>query len=280
MTTRTAVAVGDSISLGVGDDDRTATCDRGWAAHAARALRYDAFVNLAQNGTRARDLAGDQVPRALVLGPELVFLTVGGNDVLRGDFSPQEVEDATADAILALRASGSTVVIVTLAPIKLLSRFPSRVTEVMAARVGQANRAIEGAAHTGGAAIVDGGAVMRLQGDSAWHVDRIHPSRVGHRALAERAVGLLPQFGPAREIDPPAAPPGKAATAWWAVRNGLPWIAKRSRDLIPHIALVVARDMREAQIAEARHARTLLDERGRLRGASAPSTAARQGLQP
>lgn len=273
MRIQTAVAMGDSVSLGVGDDGRGAAGERGWAAHAAKALGADVFVNLARNGTRARDLADEQIPRALAVRPELVLLTVGGNDVLRGDFTPLEVEGSTADAILALRASGSVVVLVTLAPIRLLRRLPSPVTNVMAARVGAANAALEAAALAGGALVVDGAAVMRLQGDSAWHVDQIHPSQVGHRALAERAVGLLPQFGPAAEIAPPDPPPGYAATAWWTVRNGLPWVAKRSRDLIPQIAIVVARDIREARIAEAREARTLLDERGRLRGAATRSTA-------
>jgi len=273
MKTGTAVAIGDSISLGVGDDGRGSTSDRGWAAHAARALGYGVFVNLSQNGTRARDLAGDQVPRALELRPELVFLTIGGNDVLRGDFAPEEVEAATAAAIRASRRSGASVVMVTLAPIRLLNHFPSRVADVMAARIGQANAALCAAALAGGAAVVDGEAVMRLQGSSAWHIDRIHPSQVGHRALAERAIGLLPQFGPAGEIPPPDPRPRAVATAWWVVRNGLPWIAKRSRDLIPQISMVVARDIRDARIAEAREARALLDERGRLRRASTGGTA-------
>lgn len=102
MGLRTAVAMGDSITLGVGDDGRGATSDRGWAAHVARALRSDGFVNLAKIGTRARDLADDQVPRALALRPELVLMSIGGNDVLRGDFSPWEVEGSTGDAIRTL----------------------------------------------------------------------------------------------------------------------------------------------------------------------------------
>jgi lysophospholipase L1-like esterase len=265
MKTLTVVAMGDSISLGVGDEARGPTRDRGWAAHAARAMGSDEFVNLARNGTRARDLSGDQVPRALELRPAIVLLTIGGNDVLRGDFSPREVEDATTDAIRALRASGAVVVIVTLAPIRLLSLVSSRVAEVMAARVCRANGALEVAAHASGALVVDGAAVMLLQGDSAWHVDRIHPSQVGHRAIAERALGLLAQFGPAAEIAPPEAPPSQAETAWWIVRNGLPWIAKRSRDLIPQLATVVAREVRDARMAEAHEARALIDERGRLR---------------
>jgi lysophospholipase L1-like esterase len=275
MRLRTAVAIGDSISLGVGDDGRGATGDRGWAAHVAAALGAEAFVNLARNGTRARDLADDQVPQALALRPDLVLLTIGGNDVLRGDFAPREVEHATAHAILAFRADGAEVVLVTLAPIRLLRHFPSPVTNVMAARIAEANAALEAAGVAGGALLVDGSAVMRLQGDSAWHVDRIHPSQVGHRALAERAVGLLPQFGPAEEITPPDPPPGYAATAWWTLRNGLPWVAKRSRDLIPQIAIVVARDIRRARIAEAREARALLDERGTLRSAAIRSAATR-----
>jgi hypothetical protein len=52
-------------------------------------------------------------------------------------------------------------------------------------------------------------------------------------------------------------------------------VAKRSRDLIPQIAIVVARDIRRARIAEAREARALLDERGTLRSAAIRSAATR-----
>ncbi len=84
------VALGDSITFGVGDGaqgpESVETAPVGWAAHVARALGASRFVNLAANGARARHLAQTQVPSALMERPDLVLLTVGGNDVLRGDF--------------------------------------------------------------------------------------------------------------------------------------------------------------------------------------------------
>jgi lysophospholipase L1-like esterase len=269
MRRPTVVAIGDSITLGVGDTAQGPGGDLGWAAHVARALGARAFINLAQNGTRARDLWADQLPAALEWRPDIALLTVAGNDVLRGDFSAEEVRSATADAIRALRTAGAVVVLASLVPMRLLDILPSSVANVMNARVARANDALVAAADEAGARVIDGAAVVRLQGDSAWHVDRIHPSPIGHRAVATRALGLLPEFAQRSEIAPASPGPGRAATALWLARCGVPWIAKRSRDLIPQVAAVVARDLREARRAEARAARALIDERGRVRAYAA-----------
>jgi len=260
----TVVAIGDSITLGVGDGVDRPSGDVGWAAHAAVALGASRFANLARNGTRARDLAAGQVGAASALDPDVVLMTVGGNDVLRADFSPHEIEDATRTAIEALRRSGALVVIVTLTPIRLFELCPERVEAVMARRIERANAALLAAASCAGALVVDGAAVMALRGPAAWHVDRIHPSPAGHRALAERAVGLLP-WPQAREIPAAPRPATASRTVWWLARNGVPWIVKRSRDLIPHVVAVVASEVRAAKAIEARAARALIDERGRIR---------------
>ncbi|MFW7415620.1 hypothetical protein [Demequina sp. SO4-18] len=47
------IAIGDSITLGVGDGIKDESGDVGWAAHTARTLGATAlFLNLAANGTR------------------------------------------------------------------------------------------------------------------------------------------------------------------------------------------------------------------------------------
>jgi hypothetical protein len=42
------------------------------------------------------------------------------------------------------------------------------------------------------------------------------------------------------------------ARGWWLARQGLPWIAKRSRDLIPQMAQVVTHELLEERRAKAR----------------------------
>jgi phospholipase/lecithinase/hemolysin len=69
-----------------------------------------------------------------------------------------------------------------------------------------------------------------------WHVDRIHPGPLGHRQLAEHAVVTLAERGFDQIAAVPsvtAAPPGAASQMGWLLRNGAPWLVKRSVDLAP-----------------------------------------------
>lgn len=250
------VAIGDSITLGVGDGVQDARGDVGWAAHAASALGAATFVNVAANGTRVRDLDHTQLPVALAAQPDLVFVTVGGNDVLRGDFDPVDIELTLRATLERLTRPGRLIVTVTIDRIGLFDLLPQAVGAVMARRVHALNGAIRGAATATGAIVIDGAAVFREVGAGAWHIDRIHPSPVGHRALARAALERLAPWWPViTEVDPPPPPPRVTHRAWWLVRNGAPWAAKRSRDLIPQVAQAVTHEMLE-------------ERRARLRGAA------------
>lgn len=113
-----------------------------------------------------------------------------------------------------------------------------------AAHVAQVNGALGMAVAGTGVHFVNGAEVFAKLGASAWHIDRIHPSPAGHRALAEEALRVLAaRYPQVRPIDAPGARPSLLARAWWLTRQGLPWIAKRSRDLIPQMAKVVTHEL-------------------------------------
>ncbi|WP_062464311.1 SGNH/GDSL hydrolase family protein [Demequina soli] len=252
MTGPRIVALGDSITLGVGDGVQHARGDVGWAALAAAALGASTFVNLAANGVRARDLHQVQVPRALAARPDIVLLTAGGNDVLRGDFSPAEVERALGACLDALAGPGRRLVTVSLDRIGLFDLVPRRVGDAMARRIGLANAAIARAVAPRDVAVIDGATLLAGLGRGAWHIDRIHPSPAGHRALARAAVDLVAPDWPARgPVPPPPPAPGRAAVAAWLAVNGVPWALKRSRDLIPQVTRVVAHELREERAERA-----------------------------
>ncbi|SEI97610.1 SGNH/GDSL hydrolase family protein [Demequina mangrovi] len=250
MTGPRIVALGDSITLGIGDGVQRSNGDVGWAAHTAAALGASSFANLAANGVRARDMLASQVPRALAERPDVVLLTVGGNDVLRGDFSPLEVELALGEAVDRLERPGRRILTVSLDRIGLFDLAPRRIADAMARRVGEVNAAIARAvAHTD-VEVIDGATLLASLGRHAWHIDRIHPSPLGHRALARAAATMLVDDWACRAAVPdPPAPPGRAAVAAWLAVNGLPWAVKRSRDLIPQVTMVVARELRDERRA-------------------------------
>ena len=96
-------ALGDSITLGVGDPVRPARpagpawADRpvrgrrgwrGWAALLAEGLNEPGLHNLAVNGACMADVERDQLPRALQLRPDIASVVVGVNDTLRPNFDP------------------------------------------------------------------------------------------------------------------------------------------------------------------------------------------------
>ena len=258
------VAIGDSVTLGVGDGVQDPTGEVGWAAHVAHGLDASEFTNLAANGTRARNLIPDQVERALGLNPVVILLTIGGNDVLRGDFDEAEIEDCVREAVHRLRTSGAEIMLVSLAHITLFDLFHPSITRVMTGRIDRTNTAILRAIEGMDVTVIDGMRAMTQMGRVAWHMDRIHPSPIGHRGLAERALVEIP-YRKVNSIPPPAEPASFVQISWWFLKNGVPWIAKRSRDLIPQTLIVVMRELRSERKREAHRVRAMLDERGRLR---------------
>jgi len=113
----TFVALGDSITLGVGDPiriedpagGRGRRAWRGWAALLADGLCDPMLHVVAGNGACSSDVEREQLPRALQLRPDIASVVVGVNDTLRPNFDPERIGSAAAHTIGALRAAGADV---------------------------------------------------------------------------------------------------------------------------------------------------------------------------
>jgi lysophospholipase L1-like esterase len=237
------IALGDSVSVGVGDrtDDGTRL---GWAAHLAAALGSDDFTNLSRTGARARDVLAEQLAPALAANADVATLLVGGNDVLRNDFDPDRVGRDTAEVAEWLTSRGTVVAVVLLHdPVLVLPRGGGVFGRVIGARATLVNAAIrQHVADLEGVVLVDPRLDPSTNDRASWHVDRMHPSAVGHRRLAWTVADALAAHGFAAtgEVpDVPASCPGPIEHAIWLVRNGIPWFAKRSMDLVPELVRVV-----------------------------------------
>ena len=110
------VALGDSITLGVGDPVRLPAESgkprrgwRGWAALLADGLPEPDLYNLAGNGALMVDVELHQLPQALPLQPDVASVVVGVNDTLRPNFDVARIESAASHTIGALRAAGAEV---------------------------------------------------------------------------------------------------------------------------------------------------------------------------
>lgn len=266
------VALGDSITAGVGDAARpTGAHGPGWAGHLAALAGAERFLKVARNGARAADLA-DQLPRALSAGPDLATVMVGGNDVLRSDFSAREVASGLSTAVTALRDAGCAVVLARLPAIALFEAMPPTVGRVMRARVDAVNRAVDTVAQTaprrrladprGSVVVLDVGTAVVAPAAGAWHLDRVHPSATGHRLLAAHAAQALCRAGVLdlrddtgeaptadellRRLGPVPPAPSPAARLTWLAVAGLPWCVRRGRDFVPGLVRAV-RDAARAQ---------------------------------
>ena len=83
----TLVAMGDSITVGMGDPAPEGRGWRGFAALLADTLPEPNLHNLAFLGAQTADVERVQLPAALDLKPDVVTIVVGINDTLRGDFT-------------------------------------------------------------------------------------------------------------------------------------------------------------------------------------------------
>ena len=108
------VALGDSFTEGL-SDLRADGSLRGWAdrfaeraAEVRPGLRY---ANLAVRGKVLRELADEQLPRAIGMRPDLVSVAVGGNDLLRPRADPDALASIFDDVVRRLRQAGCQVIV-------------------------------------------------------------------------------------------------------------------------------------------------------------------------
>ena len=103
----TFVALGDSITVGMGDPAPEGGGWRGWAALLGASMQQPVMHNLATLGALAVDVERLQLPAATLLKPDVASVVVGINDTLRGNFDPQRTSAALAGTVAGLRAAGA-----------------------------------------------------------------------------------------------------------------------------------------------------------------------------
>ncbi len=89
------VALGDSFTEGIGDPYPDGSGYRGWADRFAERLAVGRpglrYANLAIRGRLLREVADDQVPRAVAMAPDLVFVGLPVDEDWREPFPPATV---------------------------------------------------------------------------------------------------------------------------------------------------------------------------------------------
>lgn len=235
-------ALGDSFTEGLGDPyGDGAGGYRGWADRFAERLAADRpglrYANLAVRGRLAAQVAGDQVPRAIAMAPDLVSIAAGGNDLLRPRSDPDAIAGTLDEAVIRLRAAGCQVMLFTgFDP----GMFPLiRLIRGKAAAYSMHLRAI---ADRSDCHLVDMWS-MRVLGDSReWSADRLHLSPDGHRRVALRACEVMgvsvdedwreplpPRLGEVALSGSARWLAARRGDAQWAREHAAPWVVRRLR---------------------------------------------------
>lgn len=223
------VGLGDSLTEGVGDPMPGGRL-RGWAELLAAALD-EPLVRLAWRGASVPDVRRDQLPLALPqLGEgDLATLLVGTNDVVGPpSFDSDRYGEDLRACLEALAVTGATVLTGTLHEVDLA--FPTwvrRRTSALRGRIDTLNAQVRATALATGALVLDLQALQDVDSAGLIGIDRLHPSEVGHRAIAEAALDVLVDAGlaPAGLALPTESGAGRRGQARWLLTIGAPWFA-------------------------------------------------------
>ncbi len=247
------VALGDSITLGIGDPIRLEPTPgraggsarkgrrgwRGWAVLLSESLPEPDLHIVAGNGACWADLERDQLPTALQFRPDVASVVIGVNDTLRPNFDPDQIGKSAAHVVGALRASGAEVLTMRLPDPGRMLGVPSLLARPLARRAHAVNQVMDDVAERFGTLHFDAAGDAEVFNPSMWAVDRLHPSERGHRLIARRFHGLLAAAGHPVGTPPGAEPlnepPSRVEQLAWMATKGTAWVARRSTDLVPSL---------------------------------------------
>lgn len=222
---RSYAAIGDSYSEGMGDERADGT-PRGWTDLVAAGLALAAggtigYANLAIRGRLLGPILDDQFPAAIALGPDLLSINGGGNDILRPSVSIEAVADRLVTAAEQALETVPRVMIVS-------GGDPTQhlpLGRVFSRRGNELAIAVQHRLTGTNVLFVDNWSDPRLPEQRYWSVDRLHLNTQGHAVAAANVLAALGVAVPAGPDAPDDVARPRTAEYWR--RYVLPWIGRR-----------------------------------------------------
>lgn len=243
----TLAVLGDSTAVGLGDPV-PGPAWRGFARLLADAVGTSgatSFVNVARTGATVSTVGRQQLPAALSRRPDVAVVTVGMNDTLRADFDRARITAELATVAVRFGEAGCVMLTARYHDHTRLFRLPGPLRRALQLRIAHLNEAIDHVAALPNVECVDL-ASFDVEDAELWSVDRLHPSELGHRRLAGEFAAAAARAGfeivePVSEQCAGGVPQTRAMRAWWMVSEGIPWFARRGKDLLPYAVATMAR---------------------------------------
>lgn len=187
MSSPCFVAIGDSFTAGVEPDGPP------FADLVAERLHGWRYANLAVAGARAGDVRTGQLDFALALGPRLVSVICGANNVVRTTRPDVGRFAADFDEILVrLRTALPEVAIVTATyPEAEFLRLRARTRERVTRGLAEVNASVRRSAARQGAVCLEFAAHPARAERANYAADGFHPSAAGHRDAARTFAACL-----------------------------------------------------------------------------------------
>ncbi|GHH10757.1 SGNH hydrolase [Amycolatopsis oliviviridis] len=244
--------LGDSTAVGLGDPLPNRGGWRGVGPLVAEALGVepDGYLNPSFTGARMGCVLTKQLPAAVAHQPDVALVVAGMNDTLRPDFSAEKIAADLTEVIRSLAAVGTTVVPVRYHDHGKVFRLPQSLRRALSERVAELNAAIEGVVERESVPCLDLELLPGAYDLTAWSVDRLHPSELGHRMLATGFTERLAEAGfavprPVSLTCSGGVEPSTAGHLGWLVLKGVPWVWRRGREFVPYAAVIMWHSFRE-----------------------------------
>ncbi len=231
----TFVVLGDSAASGVGDADHDGV-NRGWSFYLANAFHEQlTYINVSRPGAKSAEVRHVQLEKVISSAPDISAVIVGGNDVLRNGFDPHLIYRHLRETTQLLKEANSEVLLLQLHDPTQIVPLPRLLARVLRRRINALNAITRSIAQEFDAVLLETREIENVYEGSNWHVDRMHPSKIGHQILASHFRELL--IARAWKLAPVVVEnrrrTSRTKSVIWMMRHGTPWFLKRSVDLFP-----------------------------------------------
>lgn len=241
----TVIASGDSMTVGVGEKDFKIN-PGSWVKYYCQ-MTGKKMVPIAKNGTTTSSYIKTQLPYIISQRPEHVFISIGGNDVLRSSFSPSNIFVNICQIGIALKSLGIRVIIIDIIDISKVPTATKIAKKIMSERCNQANRAIKLACKTVSIDLIEISKDEKLYDNNNFHIDGIHFNSRGYMYIALKVMEYTKEK-PIEDIifmEKKWTIPEKIL---WLATHATPWIFRRMFDLIPGLVFLYVKDLFERKI--------------------------------